>query len=117
MQSAFLPGRLLCTPARGLFLSRSGIQNETNEAFDFAVGLHRMAQRQVTENAVSVPPPVALAFQDAAGFELRDDFLHGAFGDSHLNSDVTESHFGISGQAEQDVGVVGEKRPSGRLGA
>ena len=51
--------------------------------------------------------------EDAGGGEFGDDFLDGTFGDADAGGDVAEAGVRVEGEADQDVGVVGEEGPAG----
>ena len=71
-----------------------------------------MAQWELAEDAVNVASALALPFQHASSFKLGDDFLNRALGDADLRADVAEAHFWVLGEAQQDVGMIGEKGPT-----
>ena len=71
-----------------------------------------MTKRKVAVDTVNIAAALALALENASGFQFRDDLLDGAFGDSHGIADLPQSHLGIAGEAQEDVGVVCEKRPT-----
>ena len=60
---------------------------------------------------VAVSSSVAVAFEVSGADEVGDDSLRGTFGDADCVGDVTQSHARVLGDAQQDVCVVGEKRP------
>jgi hypothetical protein len=62
---------------------------------------------------VLVAAAVALAGDVAGGGELADDAVGGAFGDPDRLADVAQADARVVGDAEQHLGVVGQKRPSG----
>jgi hypothetical protein len=64
---------------------------------------------------VVVSSSLALAV-DVAGFdEVGEDALGGALGDADALGDVSEPGIRVLGDGEQDLGVVGEKRPGRSL--
>jgi hypothetical protein len=65
-------------------------------------------------DCVAVSSAVFFAGDDFGLFELGDDALDGALGDSDLNRDVAQASFGISQEADEDVGVVRKERPAVR---
>lgn len=44
--------------------------------------------------------------------ELADDALYRALGEADLDSDISHANLGISREAEEDVGVVGDEGPT-----
>jgi hypothetical protein len=54
---------------------------------------------------------LALARQVACLFEIGDDALHGPLCDPNPDCDITQSNPGLPGDANQNVGVIAQKRP------
>jgi len=65
-------------------------------------------------DCVAVSSAVLFAGNDFGLFKLGDDALDGALGDSDLNGDVAQASFGISQEADEDVGVICQERPAVR---
>src|SRR2546429_9480493 len=63
---------------------------------------------------VVVAAAVALARDVPGGGEVADDAMGGALGDPDRLADLAQADAGILGDAQQDLGVVGEKRPRRR---
>jgi hypothetical protein len=63
---------------------------------------------------VVVAAAVAPARDVAGGDQLGDDPVCSAFGDPDRLADLAQAHAGVMRDAEQHLGVVGEKRPAGR---
>lgn len=72
-----------------------------------------MSERLCPVNVIAVAPPLAFPLQDARVFEFPDDPLHGPFGDTNRHRDFTERNVRLARQADQDMGVVGQKGPAG----
>ena len=60
---------------------------------------------------VVVAAPVSLARDVAGGDEVTHDAVCGALGDPDGVADVAQADVGVFGQADQDLCVVGQKRP------
>ena len=76
------------------------------------MGLYRMPQWELSVNAVNVAAADSFAFENPAGFQFRNDFLHGTFGNANGSHHVSQPHFRVLREAQKDVGVIGEKRPT-----
>lgn len=75
-----------------------------------------MSLDAVAEGPIGEDPVVVLAtdlfpLNEAAGFQLSDDALHGTFGDPDLQCDFPEHDGRSPGEQNQDVAVVCQKRP------
>jgi hypothetical protein len=92
---------------RGLAL----LAEHTEDLTDSVLALERMSQRKVGVKLIAVSSPVAVAVKIAGVNEVGDDPLGGALGDPDACGDVTKPNAGVTGNADQHVGVVGEKRP------
>ena len=69
-------------------------------------------QRQVRLDLVAVAAP-ALLLDDIPGCgQVRDDRVGAALGDAQPGRDLAQPHAGVTCDAEQDPGVVGEKVPA-----
>lgn len=79
------------------------------------VRLQGMSERLCPGDVIAVAPPLAFPAQDARVFEFPDDPLHGPFGDTDRHRDFTECDVWLARQADQDMGVVGQKSPAGFL--
>lgn len=56
------------------------------------MGFHRVAQRQLTMDAVDIASADSVAFQYTAGFQFRDDFLNRSFRNADGFHHVTQPH-------------------------
>ena len=73
----------------------------------------RVAKGSVEADFVDVVAAV-LGQVDVAGFdEVMHDAVNGAFADPDLAGDLREANLGVLGDADDDVGVVGQERPRG----
>ncbi len=79
------------------------------------MGLHRVAQMGVVKNFIAIPPAIAFAGDDPAVFEIGDDLLHGPFRDTDFLGDIPQTAVGILRQTGQDMGVIGQERPTIRI--
>jgi len=70
-----------------------------------------MTQRNIAVYFVAIPA----AFFDSSDIpsfdKVTDDRLGGALGDAHEFGDVTGAEIWVAGETNQDVTVIGEKRP------
>lgn len=73
--------------------------------------LSRVPERHVPVHGVRVAPTVPLPGEVATTLEVRHYLLHGSFSYPYLTRDVGHEGVGVSGDLEQDPGVVGEERP------
>jgi hypothetical protein len=116
-KTARLGGAGSCARGNGENQQSSGGECEGSENIDDLVaGVEWVAERLVEADFVDI---VAAAFGelDVAGLdEVVDDAVSGAFADADLSGDLGQANFGILGDADQNVGVVGQKRPRGHLG-
>ena len=71
-----------------------------------------MAHRVLVIDGVAIAAPDTLGLDVAAFDQLSEDALCRAFSDSHVLGDVAQPDVGRLGQAQQNLGVVGEERPS-----
>jgi hypothetical protein len=114
---ARLGGAGSCARGNGENQQSSGGECEGSENVDDLVaGVEWVAERLVEADFVDI---VAAAFGelDVAGLdEVVDDAVSGAFADADLSGDLGQANFGILGDADQNVGVVGQKRPRWHLG-
>ncbi len=62
--------------------------------------LNIMPQRLATENLVDIPPPITNALQIPVSFQLNDNTLNRAFGDSNLHSYISNALRGVLSQAQ-----------------
>jgi hypothetical protein len=72
-----------------------------------------MAKGSLGVHAVMVPTADPLALQEPFLLELHHDALRGPLGDPDPFGDVAEPHIGLGGDAQEHVGMVGEKGPIG----
>lgn len=92
-------------------------KNELDQALHLAMGLHRVAERELAVDAVNIAATDSFPLENAAGHEFRDDLLHRTFRDADCGHHIPQAHFRVLGKAQQDVRVVGEERPTGADGA
>ena len=76
--------------------------------------LDRVPKWQIGSHLVTIPTTMANPLDVPSFLQLCDDPLNGALGDAHQVSDVAHPHLRLPRNAQEDVRVVGEKRP-GRL--
>jgi hypothetical protein len=74
-----------------------------------------MAHVGVGIDPILVSAPVALSVDVARLNEVGEDPLRGSFGDPDLLSDLAEPDVRSSGDAEEDLSVVGEEPPGVRV--
>ena len=66
----------------------------------------RMAKGRLSVDGISISSSVFLAGDDGGLLKLGDNALYGSLGDTDLGRDISEASFGISHEADKDVGVV-----------
>ncbi len=86
-------------------------EDEVEEHAHLAVRLDRMRQRAVQVHLVAIPPPLARAREVTSFFEIGDDALHGPLGDPDSGCDFMQSNLRLLRDANQNVGVIAQKRP------
>jgi len=64
------------------------------------MGLDRVAERQLSVDAINIATPDSLALQNTAGFKFRDDFLHRSLGNPNRRHHIPQPHFRILGKAQ-----------------
>ena len=80
-----------------------------------AMTLHGVPQGLVQLHAVNISSTFANVRQVASLFELGDYLLHGALGDPHPRREIANTRVRVTNDADQNVGVIRQKRPrSGR---
>ncbi len=86
-------------------------EHEANEAIDGAVGFNGVAQGLLRIELIGIAATFALSGEESGGDEFGYDFLDASFGDAHMDGDLPQEHFRLLGEAEQDMGMVGEEGP------
>jgi hypothetical protein len=99
---------------RAAGLSERCPREDGQEVADLLLAGERVGEGQVGLDRVVVAAAVALARDVVGGGELGDDAVRGAFGDPDRLADLAQADAGVVRDAEQHLGVVGEKRPAGR---
>lgn len=82
---------------------------------DLQTELGRVSHRVLLVDGVAVAAPDALGLHVAGFDELGEDALGRAFGDADALGHVTEPDLGVLGDAQEDLGVVGEEGPGFRF--
>ena len=88
-------------------------ENHLQQVLNGPVSLQGMPERLRPGDVIAVAPPLAFPPQDARVFEFPHDPLHGPLGDADRHRDFTEGDVRLARQADQDMGVVGQKGPAG----
>lgn len=57
-------------------------------------------------------PPYPFAFDETIMFQIGDDSLNSPFRDANLDRDLAQDFGGVLRQQDQDVRVIGKKRPT-----
>jgi hypothetical protein len=73
-----------------------------------------MTEGQVVADFVAVTATLANPGEVTGLFQVRDNALHGPFGDADQVGDVAHPNLGLSRQTEKDMGVIGQKSPRGQ---
>jgi hypothetical protein len=87
---------------------------EVQERADPVSVLGRVAEQVVRVDLVTVPAAVTLSRQVSGRFEIRDDRLHGALGESHHRADIPHPSDGIASDLYKHVAVSGQQGPASR---
>jgi hypothetical protein len=75
------------------------------------VFLGGVTQWQITQHGVFISA-TNFGYAEITGpFKISHDAVGGTLGDSHLNSDITNTNLGLCGNRQKDMGVIGEKSP------
>jgi hypothetical protein len=74
-----------------------------------------MTQREIRHHLVVIPPSLSLPQDITPVDQFREDPMGGAFGDSNGGGDVAQTDPWVVSHAHEDVGVVGQEVPAGRL--
>ncbi len=91
-----------------------GTVDESQKLSDCSTRFRRVSKWLIGEDSVVVLAANLFAFDDPAGFEIGDDPLHGALGDSHLQRHFSKHQRRISRQHYEHVRMIREKRPTRR---
>jgi len=78
--------------------------------------LERVAEGPVEADLVDVVAAVLGQVDVASLDKVMDDAVDGAFADADVAGDLSEANLGVLSDADQDVGVVGQKGSRGNLG-
>jgi len=62
-------------------------------------------------DCIVVSPSAPLATDVASPFEVSDDHLHRALGNTNRRGDVAQSYIGVAGDDEKHPTMVGEEGP------
>jgi hypothetical protein len=85
---------------------------EIKQRADVMSELSRVAHRAVALDHVVVPPTDAGPLEKTGLGEVGHDALNGTLCDPDVPGDVPKADVGILSDAQQDLGVVSEKRPT-----
>ena len=89
-------------------------EHQVDQGGDAFVSFDRVPKRKIGSDLVAIPTTLANSLEVPSFLQLGDDPLNGALGDPDQLSDVAHPHLRLPRNAQEDVRVVGEKRP-GRL--
>ena len=101
------------TPCKWV-LRRLGGRIELEEVEEFAyvvIGLGGVAHGGGAVDGVMGAPAHSFAGDEAGLSEVADDSLGCPFGDPDALGDVAQPHVALPGDAQQDLGVVGDEPP------
>ena len=90
---------------------RAGRGERSEQVADHVVPFDPVAHRTIEDDVVPVASTLTVSSDAPGGFEIVHDSLYCSLGDADLVGEVTQAQPWITGQADQDVGVVGEERP------
>ena len=74
--------------------------------------LDRVSQRPLGQDSIVILSPNPFAFDETIMFKICDDSLNSPFRDANLDRDLTQDLRGVLRQQDQDVRVIGKKRPA-----
>lgn len=97
-----------CAPG----LWRSEVGDELEQLADIVRLLHGVSERALRVDLVMVASPVACPLYVALLDQVGHDCLGSTLSDPHLGSNVPSADPGVTGDAHQDVAVVGQERPA-----
>ena len=95
--------------------SASPRHHQIEQIADAAVRLQRVPQPPLRMDHITILPPNPFSFQISRLFEFCDDPLHRSLRDTDGQSHLTKRLFGITGQANQYMCMIGQKIPTGRV--
>ena len=75
------------------------------------MSLDRVPQGKSGSNLVTISTTLATPLEVPSFFQVGDDALDRALRDAHKLSNIAHPHLGLPRNAQQDVRVVGKKRP------
>ena len=73
--------------------------------------LDRMPKREIGADLVAIPATMTTPLDVLCFFQVGDNPLDGALRDANEVSDISHAHLRLPRDAQQDVRMVGEKRP------
>ena len=85
---------------------------EVEQVADLTAELRWVTHQTVPVDDVLIAAAEATALEEAGLDQVGDDALDGSLGDPDVDRDISQPHFGITGDAEQDLRVVGDERPA-----
>jgi len=97
-----------------LSVGRLGAGQDGEELADVLCAVDWVGEGEVGVDGVVVASSVALARNVPGAGQLGDDAVRGAFGDPDPVAEVAQPDAGIVGDANQDLGVVGQEPPTAR---
>ncbi len=89
-------------------------EHERDQRGDSFVSLDWMPKRKIGSDLVAIPAAMANPLKVPCFFQVGDNPLDGALRDACEMSDISHPHLRLPRDAQEDVCMVGEKRP-GRL--
>ncbi len=85
--------------------------DQVKQVTDCPVRLERMPESPLGVNHVRILTPDPLPFEVSGPLQLGHDALHRALSDAHCKGNFTQRLLPITRQADQNVGMIGEKIP------
>jgi len=77
-----------------------------DQVADSVMHLQRMAKASITVHCIFIPSPDSGAHNYPRRLKLGDDTLDGALCNTDACGDVFQASFGVSDQADQDMGMI-----------
>ena len=87
--------------------------NDGEQIADLYVFVEVVPQREVLVDLVVVTSTVTLPGEVAGPLELADDAMGRPLGYPDARGDVPQAHVRVAGHAQEHVGVIGQKPPTG----
>lgn len=85
---------------------------DLDQVSDVLVAGDWIVDREVGVDRVPVATPVPFSRDVPRGGQLDDDPMRSPLGDPHPVTNLSQANAGVVGDADQHLGVIGQKRPA-----